>query len=39
MLRLGEVDYFEREHLGAVVAYILEGDWQGDPSEGDRLLA
>jgi hypothetical protein len=39
MVRVRVVDYFERERLGAVVACIPEGDWQGDPSEGHALLA
>jgi hypothetical protein len=39
LVRPGEVDYFKHERLGAVVARVFEGDRQGDPSEGDRLLA
>jgi hypothetical protein len=39
MVRPGEVDYLRHEHLGVVVAHIPKGDRQGDPSEGDILLA
>jgi hypothetical protein len=38
MVRPEDVDYFKREHLSAIVACIVEGDQQGDPSEGDELL-
>jgi hypothetical protein len=39
MIRPREVDHLEREHLGAVVARISEGDRQGDLPEGAGLLA
>jgi hypothetical protein len=39
MVRPKEVNYLERDHVSAVVACIPEGDQQGDPSEGDILLA
>jgi hypothetical protein len=39
MVRSGEVDYFKRNHLGMVVAWVAKGDQQGDLSEGDGLLA
>jgi hypothetical protein len=37
--RMRVVYAYERDHVSAVVACIPEGDQQGDPSEGDRLLA
>jgi hypothetical protein len=38
MVRLGEVNWLKRERLGAVVAHVSKGDWQGDPPEGNGLF-
>jgi hypothetical protein len=39
VVRLGEVDYLECEHLGAVVARVSEGGRHGDPPKRDILFA
>jgi hypothetical protein len=39
VVRPGEVDYLECEHLGAIVARISEGDRQGDLPMRDGLFA
>jgi hypothetical protein len=38
VVRLREIDHFERKRLSAVVAGISKGDWWSDPPEGDGLL-
>jgi hypothetical protein len=39
VIRPREVDHLKREIFGVVVARVSEGDRQGDPPEGDGLLA
>jgi hypothetical protein len=39
VVRLGEVDYLECKHLGAVVARVSEGGRHGDPPKRDILFA
>jgi hypothetical protein len=39
VVRPGEVDYLEREHLGAVVAHVFEGDRRINLLEGNKLSA
>jgi hypothetical protein len=39
MIRPREVDHLKHERFGAVVACVSESDRQGDPPQGDGLLA
>jgi hypothetical protein len=38
VVRVGEVDYFKREHFGSIVARVSDSDRQGNLPKGDGLL-
>jgi hypothetical protein len=39
VIRPRVVNLFEHEHFSVIIARVSEGDRQGDPPEGDALLA